>query len=50
MTSNSLQNTTQNTKDWKNPTKTRGELMCIGRVSSLSSVIGTRHVTERWLG
>ena len=29
MTRNSLQNTTQNSKDWKNPIKTGGELMCI---------------------
>jgi len=48
-TINGLQNTTQNTNDCKNPTKTGGELMCIGKVSSFSSVIDTRHVTERWL-
>ena len=49
MTRNSLQNTTQNTKDQKNPTETRGELMYIGKVSSFSSIIDTSHVTERWL-
>ena len=49
MTSNSLQNTTQNTKDQKNPTKTGDELMYIGKVSSCSSIIDTRHDTERWL-
>ena len=42
------QNTAQKTKDQStntNHTKTRGGLRCSGRVSSLCSTCGTRHVT-----
>jgi hypothetical protein len=45
-TNNDLQDITQETKDRaiRTPLKTRGELMCSGRVSSFCSTNGTRRV------
>jgi hypothetical protein len=42
---NDQQNTTQKESSNTNPTKTRGELMCSGRVRSSFSTSGTRRVT-----
>jgi len=44
---NELRNTTQKSKDraTQTPLKTRGELMCFGRVSNSSSTSGTCRVT-----
>ena len=46
-TNNELQNTTQKSKDraTQTPLKTRGELMCFGRVNSSCSTSGTCRVT-----
>jgi hypothetical protein len=46
-TNNDLQNTTQKAKDraTRTPLKTEGELRCSGRVSSSSSISGTRRDT-----
>ena len=44
-----LQNTTQETNDWAttNPTKTRGELRCSGRISSSYSTSDTGRITVK---